>query len=172
MLGQQSAAVGDHGEACVQRVRGIILTIADDGIVSLSVQCSDIRAVDGLCRTVPQDASQCVLQCRIGQHVAEFGYVHFFCAQQGATETLLLRDVDGADGRYVWQFVPYAQPIQQQSAAVGQGEGAGIRAGCVGGARFQHADFQLAALQGQRQRAADRAAADDGDVVTGIIHVA
>ncbi len=154
----------------MQGVLSAIMLIADGGVIGCTRKVRDACAKYGFYRALLQFAAQGVLQRGVGQHVAQFRHTKLFGAQNRAPEALFLRNMDGAYRRYLAQFVPYTQAFEQQTAAQRQRECAGIGAGgCTG---FEHADFQPAVFQCQRQRGAYRAAADDDDVIVGIIHVA
>ena len=144
----------------MQRFFCAVLLVFNSGTV-FPGQPGDAGTVDGCNIAVLQRTGQCVLQCGVRKHVAKLGNAQFGGTQHGTAETLSLRNVDGAYCRDIVQRVPYAETLQQQSAAIGQGQRAGILTGGIRRTRFQHADLQLACAQRQCQRCADRPASDN-----------
>ena len=138
-----------------------------------AAQCGDAGAL-------PIVATRCTR--RLGQHrehravvddIAQRRHARIGSADRNTAKAAALRYVNVVDGGGC-QFIPRAQPFQQQTAAMGQRDGPRITAPCRNpagvGARFEYRDAQPAVTtlsQGQRQRRAHRAAAHDHNVGVG-----
>jgi hypothetical protein len=99
----------------------------------------------------------------VADDVAERGQVVVGAVDDGAAETVLLRDVDGFDRRRGARR-PGLDPFEQLAGAVREGEGARVALLGLLRSTVQKQRFLAAGGERQMQRHADRAGADDQDV--------
>ena len=100
--------------------------------------------------------------------VAERGQLVFGGVDQGAAEPALVRDVDVLDRR-ARQPIPHAEALQREPGAVGEREVARVLRHRFAGARVGEHDVEAGVLERKREREADRAGADDQQVMDAVV---
>ena len=137
----------------------------DDHVVSAASESADGGVVANRDAGAGEGVVQRTGEGARGNHVAEGRLAVFFGAQQGAAEAALVGYVDGLDGGGR-QLGPHAEAFEGQPGAVGQGQHTRVLARCAAGAGVHQQDVEARVLQGQRQRHAHRAGADDHEVMS------
>ena len=167
-VARAQAALGAGGEPRAQRRRGaagageagdhVFLARGQVGDLGL-VEHGDARCIDRLAQGRGERAG--------GGDVAERGQTVFGGVDQGAAEPALMRDMDVLD-RGARQRVPDAEALQREPGAVGEREVARVLRHRLAGARVGEHDVEAGVLERERQREADRAGADDQQVMDAV----
>jgi hypothetical protein len=167
-VARAQATLGAGRQARAQRGRGTAgAGEAGDHVVLASGQVGDLRFVEYRnARRVHRPAQGRGERTGRG-HVAERGQVVLGGVDEGAAESALVRDVDVLD-RGARQRVPYPEALQGEPGAVGEREVARIAGHRLARACVGEHDVESGVLEGERQRQADGAGADDQQVMDAV----